>query len=150
MKPKNKPTLPGPVTHALSSEVKPSLTMRLTQWFQPTAIDPPQVYPRLTKLRPLPRAGEVLRYTFHRAEHWLSPGGLLREWVRHNLRLALVVTIPLLIFAPALTLMMTHATEWSAQLLDIAGNLAQIPRRISPGVLITAAGCLLLRWLTRR
>jgi len=150
MKLKTKTPISELVEKALSSEVKPSLTVRLTQWFQPTAIDPPQVYPRLTKLRPLPRAGEVLRFTVHRAEHWLSPGGLLREWVRHNLRLAFVVTIPLLMFAPAMSLLLSHATDWSAQLLDIAGNLAQIPRRISPGVMITAAGCLLLRWLTRR
>lgn len=150
MKPEKKPPpleLEAPVpSSVITAEADRSMSVKL----QPTAIHPPRVDPMLTRLDHLPRAAEVLRYTVQRMEHWLSPQGLLREWFRRNLRLALAVTLPLLLFAPAMTLLLTHATQWSAQLLDVAGNLAQIPGKISPGVMITAAGCLLLRWLMRR
>lgn len=126
-----------------------SLGLRVQQWLQPSPVAPPRIDPDFVRLDPVRRSAEVLRYSSLRLEYWLCAGGLLREWLRRNLRLAAALTIPLLLFAPALTLLFKHGIAWSVQLAEIADNLAQIPSRISPGVLITAAGCLLLRRLLR-
>src|SRR5947207_3328321 len=47
-----------------------------------TQLNPPRVDPKLSNLTPLERAAEVLRYSFLRAEYWLSPNGAMRQRVR--------------------------------------------------------------------
>ena len=39
------------------------------------------------------RSAEVLRFTGLRIEHWLSRGGWLREWIRLNLWVAVILTV---------------------------------------------------------
>lgn len=91
----------------------------------------------------------VLRHAIHRFEYWLSPNGLFREWCHRCLLLALFLAVPGLSFSPLITVLLEHLTGWSAALLQICSNLAQIPGRLSAGVLIAIPGALLLRWLLR-
>src|SRR5881396_2307949 len=72
-------------------------------------LNPPRVDPQLTKLTPLERAAEVLRYSVLRAEYWLSPDGAMRERVRFALRLWVYVVIAALI-APGVTAVIQHVT----------------------------------------
>lgn len=112
-------------------------------------LPPPRVDPTLGSQHFVPRTAVVLRHTLLRFEYWLSPSGLLREWIRRCLLLAVFVAIPALCVAPMVTTLLEHLTAWSAALLEICSNLAQIPGRLSAGVLIALAGGLLLRWLLR-
>ena len=97
----------------------------------------------------LARTAVVLMHTLLRLEYWLSPSGLLREWTRRCLLLTIFIAIPALCLAPMVTTLLEHLSAWSAALLEISSNLAQIPGRLSAGVLIALAGGFLLRWLLR-
>ena len=118
----------------------------LAGWLKPQPLAAPQVDPGLPRLHPLQRSAEVLRYTAQRTERWLSPKGLLREWLRRNTRLALVVAIPLIVLAPVITLLLDKLQGWSASALQIASNLAQMPV-LTAALLLSAL--VLCRWLLR-
>lgn len=123
----------------------------LRSWLQvnpPQPLSPPHVDPALPLLSGLERAAEVLRYTAQCIEHWLSPHGVLREWFRRNMRLALAVSIPLLVMAPVVTLLFDQLRGWSASALDVATNLARMPA-VTTTMLLSAAGAGLYRWLLR-
>src|ERR1700688_4733487 len=78
-----------------------------------TPLDSPRIDPQLTKLTPLERAAEVLRYSVLRAEYWLSPNGAMRQRVRFALRIWIYVMIAALI-APGITTVIQHVTGWTA------------------------------------
>ncbi|MEA3208563.1 MAG: hypothetical protein QOE70_1620 [Chthoniobacter sp.] len=114
------------------------------------SLAPPRIDPDLTTLDPIERAAETLRYSALRTEYWLSPKGLLREWLRRILQLGVAVLVPLLIFAPLISVLLEKCAGWSAQAVVIAANLSKVPVKLSSGVALTAVGVLLLRWLFRR
>src|SRR6266699_2777355 len=91
-----------------------------------TQLNPPRVDPQLTRLTPLERAAEVLRYSFFRAEYWLSPDGAMRQRVRFALRVWVYVMIAALI-APGITAVIQHVTGWTAMSTEIVRNIAEIP-----------------------
>src|SRR5437762_14352976 len=91
-----------------------------------TQLTPPQVDPRLTKLTPLERAAEVLRYSVLRAEYWLSPDGAIRQRLRFALRLWVYVMIAALI-APGVTFVVEHATGWTAMSVEFVWNIEEFP-----------------------
>ena len=103
---------------------------------QPVVIEPPAIHPRLRQMHPLARGGEVIRYSLLRAEYWLSPRGTLREWLRFNLKLALLLGIPALLLTPLITILLTSAVEWSAKLAEIARNLVAVPAWVGTALLI--------------
>lgn len=119
-------------------------------WKSPdTPLTPPRVEGSLAEEDHLHRTMSVLRHSILRCEYWLSPNGLFREWCRRCLLLALFIAVPLLCFSPLVTVFLEHLTAWSAALLEICSNLAQIPGHLSVGVLIAIPGALMLRWLLR-
>jgi hypothetical protein len=145
------PTLPSPAPDPPSTFiVAADGEEALEGWLhvQPQPVPPPQIDPFLPHLSALERSAEVLRYTTQCTEHWLSPQGVLREWFRRNLRLALAVVIPLLIIAPVITLLLDKLQGWSASAVQIATNLAQMPA-LTTTMLLSAAGVLFIRWLLR-
>jgi len=113
-------------------------------------IQTPAVNPELEQLGPVERAGEVVRYSIQRAEHWLSPGGMLREWLRFNLKLALFLGIPTVVLTPIITLLLTTAVTWSGILADIARNLVLIPAWLGAALLIIASISFLWRFIFGR
>ena len=85
-----------------------------------------------------------------RAEHWLSPQGTLREYVRLNLKLALYLGIPAVFLTPILTLLPTTAVTWSAILVEIAKNFALIPAWLGTGMLVLTGLAFLRRLIFGR
>jgi len=125
-------------------------SLAISQWkLSATPLTPPLMDRSLAQQSHPMRTAMVLHYTLHRFEFWLSPNGLLREWCRRCLLLALFVAVPLLCFSPLVTVFLEHLITWSAALLQTCSNLAQIPGRLSTSVLIALSGGLLLRWLLR-
>ncbi|RBP38616.1 hypothetical protein DES53_111135 [Roseimicrobium gellanilyticum] len=134
--------------HEVSNRKEWSLA--ISRWkLSAIPLAPPRVDRSLPRQGHLARSTTVLHHTLHRFEFWLSPNGLLREWCRRCLLLALFTAVPLLCISPLVAVFLEHLTTWSAALLQICSNLAQIPGRLSAGVLIAVAGGLLLRWLLR-
>jgi hypothetical protein len=112
---------------------------------QSVPLEPPALDPNFSRLAALERAGEVLRYHARRTEHWLSPGGHVRAWLRLNIRLALVLGIPTVLLTPIVTLILTTAVTWSARLAEIARNLAIIPGWLGTGLIGLTTILFLLR-----
>ena len=69
-------------------------------------IEPPQVDPELETLSGPDRAAEALRYSLLRAEHYLSPDGSLRRWLRLILKVGAFVAIPALVLIPLALLLL--------------------------------------------
>ena len=138
----------NPPPEAVAGSDRLSLTATRWKWSL-TPVPPPRVDRALARGNYLARTAGVLRHSVLRLEYWLSPNGLLREWCRRCLLLALFLAVPLLCFSPLVTVFLEHLTIWSAALLQICSNLAQIPGHLSIGVLIAIPGALLLRWLAR-
>jgi hypothetical protein len=78
---------------------------RLFRW-NPLPITPPVIDPDLGELNPLVRAAEVLCYSARRLEHWLSPNGSLREWVRLNLLVAAIIAVIGFLVVPVLAFLL--------------------------------------------
>src|SRR6266487_2512440 len=87
-----------------------------------TQLNRPRIDPQLTRLTPLERAAEVLRYSVLRAEYWLSPEGVMRQRVRFALRLWVYVMIATLI-APGVTVVIQHIIGWSAMSAEAVKNI---------------------------
>lgn len=99
------------------------LPTRLALHWNPTPIEPPQVDQDLTKLPPIERSAEVIRYSLLKAEYWISPNGRLREWLRFNLALALIIGIPALFIVPIVTLLLGSFVTWTDLMAAAAWNL---------------------------
>ena len=121
----------------------------LTIWLAPTPVTSPEVDPQITRLSPIERSAEVLRYSIRRAEYWLSPEGLLREWIRRILRLAMALAVPTVLLAPLITLLLFRLQAWSASVLEIVQNISKIPAQLSSGLFFAGVAYLLFRWLMR-
>ena len=92
---------------------------------QPLAV--PQVDESLTSLTPIERSAEVFRYTFVKAEYWVSPGGWMREWLRFNVRLALLLAMPALLVAPLISTALKQLTAWITYLSETTSKMVLFP-----------------------
>ena len=95
--------------------------------WHPEAVRPPQVDPKLHRMSCLQRAAESFRYVLLRWEHWASPTGDIREWMRHNSRLGAWLLIPAVIVMPAIGLILWQLSGWLTMLTSIAGHLIMLP-----------------------
>ena len=99
----------------------------LAKHWNPKPIQTPQVDPELSNLNGLQRSVEALRYGFLSVEHWMSPNGRIREFIRFNAILALLLLVPALIIFPIITLILWQVAGWVGALAHIARNLVVIP-----------------------
>ena len=84
----------------------------------------PTVDPEFHRMNGLQRAVESLRYVLLRWEHWVSPHGDIREWLRQNTRVGAWLLIPALFMMPFIGLILWELTGWLAL---IAGRLVVLP-----------------------
>lgn len=122
----------------MSNEIEPA-GRKLLLW-NPKPINKPELDPDLLDHSPLVRTSEILRHSFHRFEFWLSANGMLREWLRLNLLLALIVGITGLLVAPSVTILLGEIAQWVQLILDILAGLVST-------ALLAIFGFILLRVL---
>ena len=115
----------------------------------PTQLNPPRVDPQLTKLTPLERAAEALRYSVLRAEYWLSPDGVMRRRIRLAVRLWVYVAVAALI-VPTIESLIQHITGWTAMSAEAVKNITEIPLGLGKFLLASFAVVILFRLLFRR
>jgi len=97
--------------------------------WQPQPLVRPIVDPDLTSLSPIERSAEVLRYQLLKVEYALSAGGSLREWLKLNLRIAVVLAIlaiPIGILCSLVSFILGEVAAWSALLLATVLNILKI------------------------
>ncbi len=122
-----------------------SLASTTRQTLGAAPITRPVIDRELTRLPPIERAAEVLRYSARQAEYWLSPGGTLRAVLRLSLKLALLLGLPVLIIGPVVLLLLEGIAAATAALAAIAANLAGL----SVSLLIAVIGFAVLAALGR-
>jgi hypothetical protein len=113
--------------------------------WKPKSIEPPEVDRALSKLPPIQRAAEVVRYSVLRIEHWLSPNGRLREWIRLNILAALLIGIPALIIVPILTYLLGQFVTWMMFLAAAAKNLVVFVGYMLLATAMISAAVMILR-----
>lgn len=89
-------------------------------------ICPPMVN-RLRGMNGLQRAAESFRYTILSFEHWMSPHGHLREWVRRNALIGTFLFIPAVLVMPAVGLILWQVDGWVMLLTNIVTILITHP-----------------------
>ena len=103
------------------------LFQRAKEDWNPKPVASPQVYADIGKLTGLQRAIESFRYVLLRWEHWVSPSGDMREWLRHNTRLGVWLFIPAIFVMPAVSFALWQLTSWLSMLTSIAAKLIVLP-----------------------
>ena len=118
--------------------------------WRPKAIGAPKLQRSFLKLPPIQRAAEVLRYSLLKAEHWLSPQGRLREWMRLNILAALFIGVPALIIVPILTYLLGEFATWMLFLAEAARNLVLFIGYLLAGVAMISAALMFVRSRMRK
>ena len=90
-------------------------------------VSPPAVDNEFHRLDGLQRATESLRYVVLRWEHWVSPGGDIREWLRQNTRIGVLLLIPSICVMPVIGLILWQLNGWMSMLTSIVGGLIVLP-----------------------
>lgn len=73
----------------------------------------------------------------------------MREWARLNVALALLIGIPVLIFAPIVTLLLTCFVSWTDSLVQIVTNLVLIPVIVLMAIAVITALLTILRRISK-
>jgi hypothetical protein len=110
-----------------TNDIKARLRSLFTFGWNPKPIKEPEVDPELLDLDPLTRSAESIRYSILSLEFWISPNGQVREWIRNNTRLAMILAIPALVILPIITFALWQLVSWLVALGVIAGQLIVIP-----------------------
>jgi hypothetical protein len=98
----------------------------------------PVVDPDFPQLSPIERAAEVIRFMLSRLEYWLSPLGNLREFMRLNLRLAVLVAVPVLMVAPLMSLGLKQFNNWISLLSESMSSFVLLPFSILLTILLVS------------
>ena len=117
---------------------------------KPEPIEKPKVNRSLLRMNPLERAAEVLRYSALKTEHWLSPNGRLREWMRLNILAALFIGIPALIIVPIFTFLLGQFATWMLFLAQAAKCFVIIVGYLLLAVATISAAVMILNSKSRR
>jgi hypothetical protein len=137
----NLPSSPG-------RQVRRVASIALRIW-NPRPIPRPQIDSELAALCWPERCAEVVCFTLLSIEHWLSQGGLLREWIRLNLWLAVILTVVAVLVIPPVTAVLEAASEWTAIASAIVGNITEAILKLPPIVLALATLFLVVKALQR-
>ena len=133
---------------------KPAAHVLRRAW-NPQPLAKPRIDPQLPRMEWPERVAEVIRYTAARLEYWISRTGLLREWVKVNIWLAIALSVVAVLVVPAMSAILAGAEAWTALVAKIVGNTMNAVLKLPPIVLSVAAivvvwHFLKTRWLTRR
>ena len=113
------------------------------EW-EPKPVTPPLVDPQMPHLHPLSRSAESIIFSLLSFEFWISPSGQVREWLRHNSRLAVILAIPVFLVMPIVTFGLWQLVSWLTAITSIAGKLIVLPILI---VLVAIVLCVAMRVL---
>ena len=93
----------------------------------PEPTKPATVDPDFHRMNAMQRATESFRYVLLPWEHWASPTGDVREWLRHNTRVGAWMLIPAICVMPVIGFVLWQLTGWLSMLTSIAAKLTVLP-----------------------
>lgn len=147
-------SLPGPPKRGASPLRQAAGQFGRFLW-NPVPVPRPQIDEDLASLSWPERSVEVIGFAVFSVEHWLSRGGVLREWLRLNLWLAVLLTLAAVLVVPPVTALLEGAAEWSSLGGEIVENITSSILRLPPVVLAIATLLLVIKvgqrhWQRRR
>lgn len=95
------------------------------------------------------RSAEVLRHALLSVEHWLSGSGWLREWIRFNLWLAVVLIVATLLVVPPVTALLEGVRDWTGLVGATADNINTAILKLPSIVLALATAFLVVKLIQR-
>ena len=110
--------------------------------WQPRRLPEPRLSPEFHRMTPFQSGVESVVYALARLEHWLSPEGALRAWLRLNAIVGLVLCISAVLAVPAITHVFGEVVTWTSLADAMASNLSGAVLRLPP--LVVTAGAVLL------
>jgi hypothetical protein len=93
--------------------------------WNPIPVSRPVVDPSVLELADPQRSVEIVLYWLARTEHWLSPSGWLRAWVRLNLWTAVVLAVCTFTVVPAVTAVVAGLTGLTQEMSQISDHLGR-------------------------
>jgi len=133
---------------ATEPKSRPVTALVRSVW-QPVPIRPPRIDPHLPGLHWPERAAEVTRFTLLRFEHWISPSGWLREWIRACLWLAVVLIVAAVLIVPPVTALLEGVRDWTGLVSATMTNVNTAISAMPPIVLALATAFLAVRLIRR-
>ena len=118
--------------------------------WQPEPVRPPVILRELPRLTWPERCAESIRFILLTAEHWLSSGGVMREWIRLNLRVAVCLLAAAVLVVPPVTFILESTAEWAALIAATARNVSGTILGLPPVVVALSSIYLLARFVHRR
>jgi hypothetical protein len=113
--------------------------------WRPKPIVPPTIDEDFTELDGLTRATESWRFAILSWEYWLCPSGILREYIRQIIKLAMFIAAPALLLVPLSTFILSQLVQWAAMLTAIAWKLIVLPILLLIGAIVTAFNWLMFK-----
>jgi hypothetical protein len=113
-------------------------------------ITAPVVDPEFVHMDGISRAAEAWRFNILALEHWISPNGQLREWVRTIVRLSLPLSVPILLLVPLITFLMSSLVKWTVMAATIAWKLVLFMVLALVGFFITAFNWMMFKAILGR
>ena len=117
--------------------------------WDPAPVAKPMIDPDLYQLSGPERCAEVVRHALLSIEHWLSQGGWLREWIRLNLWLAVVLIAATVLVIPPVTALLEGVRDWTALVSATVGNVNTAVATLPSIVLALATGFLVVKLIQR-
>ena len=127
---------------------RPALQFARRVW-DPAPVAKPVIDPDLDQLSWPERCAEVVRHTLLSIEHWLSRGGWLREWIRLNLWLGVVLLVAALLIVPPVTALLEGFRDWTALVSAAVGNVNTAISALPSIVLALATAFLVVKLIQR-
>lgn len=90
-------------------------------------LEPPMVDVHFKRLNTFQRATASFRYVALSIEHWISPDGSLRHWMKANTRVAVFMAVPTFMVFPVITMALWELESWINALTSITGKLIVLP-----------------------
>lgn len=142
-------------------EITSSLSQRTTsqpvvcKLWSPRPLPLPSIDPEFRTMGWLERSAEVTRFSLLCLEYWVSQSGILREWLRLNLWVAMFLFAAAILIIPAATAVVGGAVEFTGLFERMVENTTGAIMKLPPVVLgiatLLVVGRILYRhWQRRR
>ncbi len=118
---------------------------RIKGVWQPSPVSPPVVDSEYIHMDGISRAAEAWRFNILSLEYWLSPNGVLREWLRQVVRLSLPLAAPALLVVPIITFILSSLLRWTIMAAAIAWRTIVLMVVLLVGAVVTLFNWLLLK-----
>lgn len=127
-----------------------NLTTRWPSLVQLHPLDHPTVDGEFFRASAWKRSLFAILYCLLCLEHWIAPNGWVREWLRLNVLIAVVIGTAVLLTGPVVTALLHNLYEWASVSVQILIKIMSMLSVLPPLVLTLVAGLILWSLFQRR